>query len=76
MVTDTGLKELAGLKNLQTLVFKNASVTDTGLKELIRTRRPKIHEARRIPAYMMNGRTTPVLLFLSGEAIPSLNALT
>ena len=33
-VTDAGLKELAGLKNLTTLVLPNTGVTDAGLKEL------------------------------------------
>ena len=34
-VTDTGLKELAGLKNLQDLDLFGTKVTDTGLKELV-----------------------------------------
>ncbi|HEV3080227.1 MAG TPA: hypothetical protein VGY66_10625 [Gemmataceae bacterium] len=33
-MTDAGLKELAGLKNLQTLELAGTAVTDTGLKEL------------------------------------------
>ena len=33
-VTDAGLKELAGLKSLQSLYFALTPVTDTGLKEL------------------------------------------
>ena len=33
-VTDTGLKELAGLKSLQHLYLNNTDVTDAGLKEL------------------------------------------
>ncbi len=33
-MTDAGLKELAGLKSLQTLDLRNTQVTDAGLKEL------------------------------------------
>ena len=33
-VTDAGLKELAGLKSLQSLHLGNTKVTDAGLKEL------------------------------------------
>ena len=33
-VTDAGLKELAGLKSLQSLSLHNTQVTDAGLKEL------------------------------------------
>ena len=33
-VTDAGLKELAGLKQLTTLDLRGAQVTDAGLKEL------------------------------------------
>ena len=33
-VTDAGLKELAGLKQLQTLGLSDTQVTDAGLKEL------------------------------------------
>ena len=33
-VTDAGLKELAGLKQLQTLILNGNLVTDAGLKEL------------------------------------------
>ena len=33
-MTDAGLKELAGLKNLQTLDLGGTQVTDAGLKEL------------------------------------------
>ena len=33
-MTDAGLKELAGLKSLQTLNLTNTQVTDAGLKEL------------------------------------------
>jgi internalin A len=33
-VTDVGLKELAGLKNLQTLDLRHTKVTDAGLKEI------------------------------------------
>ena len=33
-MTDAGLKELAGLKSLQTLNLSNTKVTDAGLKEL------------------------------------------
>jgi internalin A len=34
LVTDAGLKELAGLKQLQTLALRASQVTDAGLKEL------------------------------------------
>jgi hypothetical protein len=33
-VTDTGLKELAGLKSLQLLDLRYTQVTDAGVKEL------------------------------------------
>ena len=33
-MTDAGLKELAGLKNLQSLNLDDTKVTDAGLKEL------------------------------------------
>ncbi len=33
-MTDAGLKELAGLKNLQSLSLGRTKVTDVGLKEL------------------------------------------
>jgi hypothetical protein len=33
-ITDAGLKELAGLKNLQTLHLNGTEITDAGLKEL------------------------------------------
>ena len=33
-MTDAGLKELAGLKSLQTLDLNGTQVTDAGLKEL------------------------------------------
>ncbi len=33
-VTDEGLKELAGLENLQTLFLAGTAITDAGLKEL------------------------------------------
>ena len=33
-MTDAGLKELAGLKSLQTLNLNDTQVTDAGLKEL------------------------------------------
>jgi hypothetical protein len=33
-VTDAGLKELAGLKSLQSLDLSRTKVTDAGLKEL------------------------------------------
>jgi internalin A len=33
-VTDAGLKELAALKQLQTLYLRGRSVTDAGLKEM------------------------------------------
>ena len=33
-MTDAGLKELAGLKSLQTLNLFHTQVTDAGLKEL------------------------------------------
>ena len=33
-VTDAGLKELAGLKSLQSLILNGTQVTDAGLKEL------------------------------------------
>jgi internalin A len=33
-VTDAGLKELASLKKLRTLVLQKTKVTDAGLKEL------------------------------------------
>ena len=32
-VTDAGVKELAGLKSLQTLDLRDTQVTDAGLKE-------------------------------------------
>ena len=36
IVTDAGLKELAGLTQLQSLNLHNTKVTDAGLKELAR----------------------------------------
>jgi internalin A len=33
-ITDAGLKELAGLKNLQWLDLSSTKITDAGLKEL------------------------------------------
>jgi internalin A len=33
-ITDAGLKELAALKNLQTLNLNGTQITDAGLKEL------------------------------------------
>ena len=64
-VTDAGLKELAGLQNLQRFVLGNTAITDAGLKELAKLKSLK-------NVHLAGTRTTDAGIKQLEESVPGL----